>query len=703
MNVKGCLDMMKQVMKSPYVWGLSVALGLMLAYGCGPLDNKGTPGENKLPEVFIVNIPPDGSEFSVSPTVYWYGTDGDGQILRYDYTVVVASEVDSVAATLPGTASAVEKYIAYVLNDQFPRWISIFVDSTDAGEVPTQESVRLFASKFPSECDTAYIVIRDPGGNPIDTLAQPIDCVSDTIPQYFFVRALDDQGEVSQIKYRTYKRRNHWPTTIIPQAFNQATEYVSLKSPTTSYSGIRLLWNGSDRLDFIPPAEPFLEFHWRLYGPFPVNPSAPTERPTLADTLGRQPVVESANPDPLLGVWVRDTLTHVYDLWRQVDSRQDPLNDTTITRTGWFMLVVTARDDAFVSDETPAIATFKAIDPKFERKIVLVDDTWYGLDSYSNPASSPDISAPNTNQAFHWNMVKMVYPEADTMLDFWWRSAVVPPGRNCPTSGPPSQRRVRCGNYLSLELLLRHKLCVFYEDDIVDNTPPPGAAPAIQSVLSSYLEAGGMIWFMGRHSLISDGLTCQVCKERLYDFCEFGGDGFNRLGCDQFDVEGMYYPAWRGNLVPITKYPEPPRQPATNDEFIGGVLAAPETGLPQRLEVDPERLRSMYMIPFLNSVLDSIGSEIVGIPDVGFMVLGETAVSLYSYISWRPGGPIPPYGGQSFQHGKPVAMRRVGPSRENPNYKVSFFTFPLYFIKQEQSEELYRKMIDWFFLPFSQS
>jgi hypothetical protein len=73
------------------------------------------------------------------------------------------------------------------------------------------------------------------------------------------------------------------------------------------------------------------------------------------------------------------------------------------------------------------------------------------------------------------------------------------------------------------------------------------------------------------------------------------------------------------------------------------------------------------------------------------------------FESWRPGGPIPPGGGPSFSHGKPVGVRRIGPSRETPLYKACYMTFPLYFIKQEQSEELFRKMVDWFFLPFSQS
>lgn len=698
MTVKGLGDMMRQALRSPSAWAVSLAAALLLLFGCGTLDNQGGPGENRVPEIFIVNIPPDGSEFAVSPTVYWYGTDSDGQIVRYDYAVVTVAEVDSVTADLPGTQSPVEKYIAFVLNDQFPRWVSIFVDSVEAGELPTRDNIRLYASPRAADCDTIYSVVRDPNGNPIDTLAIPVDCVSDTIAQYFFVRAVDDLGASSKIKYRTYKRRNHWPETQVSPSFNAYGEYVSLKRLTQTYSGIPLYWGGSDRLDFIPPSVPFLEYHWRLYGPYPYG--GEETRPTLADTLGRQPILESQNPDPLMGVWVRDTTTVVYDLWRQVDSRPDPLNDSTITRVGWFLLVVTARDDAYIADETPSSVAFKAIDPKFERKIVLIDDTWYSIDTYTNPSKRPDAPEPFTNQAFHWNLVKMVYPEADTMQDFWWRSKEPAPNKNCsPTSG-----RVRCGNYVSLEMLVRHKLCILYDDDVFEQVSPPGAAPAVRAQLMRYLEAGGMLWIMGRHSLLPETETTQTSKERLFDLCTFGTRVFDRLGCTYMDIEGMYYPGWRANAIPITRVGEAPRAPKSNDEFVSAELVAAGSGLPPRLEVDPVRIDSMFLPKRLKDVLRANGTpKVYGIPDVNFLVLGSKAVPLYIYGSWRPGGPIPPTNGPSFSDTKPVVVRRVGPDRVTPLYKTAYQTFPLYFIKQEQAEEYYRKMVEWFFLPFSQS
>lgn len=700
MNVKGYLDMMNKLMRSPLAWTFSVVLALMLSHGCGTLENNGGPGENRVPEVFIVNVPADGSEFSVSPTVYWYGTDSDGQIVRYDYTVVTGAEVDSVAANLPGSQSPVEKYIAFVLNDQFPRWISVFVDSVDAGELPTQEQVRLFAAPFAATCDTVWIYERDGQGNRIDSTALLVDCESDTISQYFFIRAIDDQSTNSAIKYRSYKRRNHWPETAIGSSFNQYTEYISLENLTQTYTGITLYWNGSDRLDFIPPSVPLLEYHWRLYGPYPYDPNAPEARPTLADTLGRQPVYESENPDPLIGVWVRDTTAIVYDLWRQADASPDPLNDTSITRSAWFMLVVTARDDAYISDESPSVATFKALNPKFERKLVYIDEGWYSTDTYTNPSARPRASEPTTNQQFYWNLVKMVYPEADTMLDFWWRSKAPPPFQLCAASS----NRPRCGNFVSLELLAKHRLALVTDDDVFEQISPAGKSPAVRDVFRKYLDAGGMIWIFGRHSLLPQTETTQGGKERLFDLCTYGTNVYDNLGCNYLDIEGMYYPGWRANAIPIRRQDEPPREPATNDEFVAANLVLAGSTLPQRLEIDRSRVDSMFIDVLVYNALNSRGpKKIIGVPDVNFLVLGSNSTPLYTFESWRPGGPIPPSNGPSFSHGKPVGVRRVGPNRETPQYKTCYMTFPLYFIKQEQSEALFRAMIDWFFLPFSQS
>lgn len=678
---------------------------MLLALGCGELIDGG-PGANRLPEVFIVNIPADGSEFASSPVVHWYGTDSDGKVERYDYAVVVASEVDSVAAELPGEGSAVEKYIAAVLNrPEYPLWVSIFVDSMDAGELPTLDTIRLFASKFAADCDTEYVQVFDQETQTFDTLEFPVNCVSDTIPQYFFVRAIDDHDAASQIKYRSYKRRNHWPEARISVRFNQNGEYVSLKQLTSTYSGIEVIWGGEDRLDFVPPSVPFLEYYWRVYGPFPINPNDPNERPTLADTLTSDsipltPVLESANIDPLQGVWIRDTTALLHDLWRQIDSQEDPLNDTTVTRRAWFMFVVVTRDDAYISDESPAVATFKAIYPKFERKIALLDETAYESKAWANPALNPRQGTPTVNQNFWLDLLKSAYPEADTMEDFWWRNSTVPVFKKC---NPP---RVVCGNYVELEFLVRHKLCIIVDDDMWEPPSRPGQTPAVQDVIRKYLDAGGMVWLIGRNSLLPQPSICQSCKEKMFDLCDEESASYNLLSCTYFDVEACWYPGHRATALPPKREgDQAPRIPASNDEFVAATLVDPGSGLPPKLEIDRERVDSMFYPQYLYPIwaLGGFTDKIVGVPEVNFLVLGSNSTPLYIFESWRPGGPIPPFNSQSFIQHKPVAVRRVGPDRITPTYKTCQMTFPLYFIKQDQAELLFQKTVEWFFLPFGQS
>ncbi|HSG68938.1 MAG TPA: hypothetical protein VLA12_00910, partial [Planctomycetaceae bacterium] len=172
-----------------------VLIGLMS--GCGALENEGSPGANQPPEVFLVNVPPDGYISASSLVVQWYGTDVDGRIVRFDYTVVRATELDSVAATLPnpGGKEPVEVFIDNILDDDFPYWISVFADSVSK---PTEDVVKLFASTEIADCDSVEVQ----GQN------YPINCISRVEPQYFFIRAIDDVDSTSTIKYRTFQRTN---------------------------------------------------------------------------------------------------------------------------------------------------------------------------------------------------------------------------------------------------------------------------------------------------------------------------------------------------------------------------------------------------------------------------------------------------------------------------------------------------------------
>jgi hypothetical protein len=350
----------------------ALALIALLA-GCGRLGIDGKPAENQKPELVFVNIPAGGTLFGGNPTVYWYGSDPDGRIVRYDYAVVPESTVLIYLEEngCPAGTSPADRFILCADEEAFA-WISIFVDST-GDKLPTQERVRLHASFDTLSCDSQVVTVATAEEVHLDTVA--FNCVSNVIPQFMFIRAIDDLGESSKIKYRSYMRSNHWPQTYISDDFRVASAdsirnaFYSLHDLTVSYRGVAFAYGGADRGDYLRD-EPPMEFFWRVYGPFPAR-TRDLRDTLLPDGSPREPILTSIGDDERSGPWTTDTLGAIYGLWNKYDAQ---FGTTDTTRSAWFMLVVTGRDDAFVPDPTPAVVGFKAIDPKFERDVLLVAD-----------------------------------------------------------------------------------------------------------------------------------------------------------------------------------------------------------------------------------------------------------------------------------------------------------------------------------------
>ncbi|HUU45994.1 MAG TPA: hypothetical protein VM118_09690 [Acidobacteriota bacterium] len=660
------------------------AVVLAMSLGCSKLENKGGPGVNQAPEVFLVNVPPDAYVSSSSLEVMWYGTDVDGRIVRFDYTVVLESEMDSVAATLPDQhLPPIERFIRHELTDEWPYWISVFADSVAN---PNQDLVKLYASTVIEECDSI------PSG---DTL-RPINCVSQVAPQYFFLRAIDDVDSTSSIKYRMYQRTNHWPETYISRSFDPTAEYLSLPKLTETYRGIKVFWGGEDRLDFPPPAEPYLEYHWRVYGPFDYRPSL---NDTLDETLTpRTPIWESHNPDTLVGVWVKDTTALVWDLWHLAD--QSSGEDTALTRQGWFAFLVSARDDAFVADETPAIATFTAIYPRFERDLILVEDTWYSVDTYGNPAANPEDRRPPVNHEFLMRMLEAANPGYDPTKDVWWRHKGPASGDPCTSRQTDAFFGTNCANALPLRVLASHRLAIFIDDDIFDQINFPAEVPPVQTILQRYLDVGGMLWIVSRHGFIRGTESTQSSPARLIDFVNGPGSQLNPRAVTYFDIEAMYYPGWRRQAMPVPVSGGEPIIPASNDEFVGAKATRFAVGLPDNLPIDQERVDNQFFPDIVRKQSLGYDVTIYGVIDANFLVRGTESTPLYLFQSWRPYGPIPPENGPSFSHGKVVMQRFVGPNRDTPLYKTAYTTFPLYFLQEEAARELVVGMVEWFMLPF---
>lgn len=219
--------------------------GIAILTGCPSSKLEGVRVVNLAPWVEWSAIPQDSMQHSANPFLQWFGADRDGQVIDYQYVVLLEEDVD----TYGGAAELVSDFPDSIA------WISL-------GNV-TETVVPLFASE-----DTAEYV-----------------------DQYVFLRCLDDLDAYSDIIYVFLSRNNHPPTCFVT-----VPEGPRWCLPDTNqfWHGIDVSWEGKDSIDY-EGVQPSFIWHVRLYGPF-------ASQPDSTDTLGQY----SAFVDPETGI---DTLT----------------------------------------------------------------------------------------------------------------------------------------------------------------------------------------------------------------------------------------------------------------------------------------------------------------------------------------------------------------------------------------------------------
>ncbi len=203
----------------------------------GPLIYVGCSGgvtgdgfRNSPPTVRFTNTPPADEVFTRNVVINWVGSDIDGRIVEYRYTVVLRDSVpagmspDQFAQTLPSDTNYAN------------RWISRIVTLDD----PANSDVVAMAADF---------------DDPVKTIVE----------QSVFLYAIDDKGALSRVAYREFGRRNHHPETVLLPFLSP---YVNVQMQQFGTGGVPTIWSGSDKLDFPGEDEPPLEFEWKLFGPY---------------------------------------------------------------------------------------------------------------------------------------------------------------------------------------------------------------------------------------------------------------------------------------------------------------------------------------------------------------------------------------------------------------------------------------------------
>jgi len=621
--------------------GLTFLLLVLLFFSaCSKLSKKGTAPSNIPPEAFIVNIPTDSSQFNTLDTLYWYGFDQDGYITRYQYLVIADTcdtgyivPKDSDGYILSSFVQTIERMSPENWNDSYvSSSLNIgksFIHADDSAG--TFDKVMFFASE-----DTSAIV-----------------------PQYFFVRAVDNEGAVSKIwkpdsekgsNFRLFKRTNTPPNTTI--RYDTAIVEYCLPEMTIDWGGIKIGWSGIDP-DYSSRTQPPLTYSWKLYGPYASKP--PKDIDTTKDLYYSSWNGITNSP------WVDSTSRLLVNLINDSVGGED-------IGYGWYQFRVQARDDAFVPDPTPAIAAFKIIKPPFlfsdydDKSVLLVDVT---------------------------NGGGLFYPQRDSLRAYYrgflqeLEDSSIIHRFSLTVLNPPPET-----------LLSQYKLVIYINEGRYSSIQgrynfPPTARDTGFIQIEKYLRVGGRVWMIGYNNF---GLIDELPNPQYMPIVP-GNQSYGykettvRVANYFCGVVGYFNPALGGTIyrteemIAAEPYETHPELPLLEVDSV-------------KLKVLPDSSNNGYFYG-----IQPPGESLKGIPWAGWESILNSNYNerLYTFISYK--------GTDSKLHGTACASRAYS---LNPltyydedgqpilQWRTAEFCFPAFAMKRDPMQRMMEKMVRWF-------
>lgn len=630
------------------------------AGGCGwmPGEMKGDIAINQPPVVEFANVPADSDTFSFAPVIYWKGRDADGFVESYSY----ADITDATALSDP------EYYIDFIPEEA---WVSTTAMS-----------------------DTVYLLTES----------------GRVTPHVFYLKCVDDRGAESEVIYRRFFRANHPPRVPVIRWFTEPDYTYATDIPHPD-STKHILSDTLYCLDDITLTWSGLGFNWKSSDPDDSELySIPLEYRYYLERVPHDTVWEWVSPG-----WSRTQEVRFWGL-----------------ETGHYVFTVWARDDGFERSVRPATATFDVYRPSFEKSVLLLNTT--------------DMAAPG--RRLQWNLtpgdaiaalyqteVARQYPDADYLA---WSSDMK----------------------LWKRLLGRYRLVIWFSEN-QSKTVSDDDLGALERRLVEYVNIGGRLWVVGllsRRNMISNN-TLQLASS------SFGGPGTGvsipsgtpaefagaisgvadmpDLGLDTSRT-GAVWRRWFTDARDSTRflwgvYPLLPgvdiirggqgvetvyyfksyTDTASGD--VHGELAEvranvgsiyyPPTATDCIIALQRNRVsevtrvenvtRGVMGTPVSRTNNVTVGTQQVCIVRVSYPVgepwsVGDSVLVDYQYLPF------------SESHMSPCAIRyeRVSGSSVagfEVLYRVAVFTFPLYYIdnRQGQVRQVFRSMLNWFFLPYA--
>ena len=609
-----------------------IGLALLLLTALGLDCNvKGTRPSNIPPEIKFANIPADGTSFTTQPVVNWFGKDVDGFVDKYQFVIFKASQIQLLGYQADTTGLD-------------PDWV------VDMKAVPTSswlDSLDRIGVNLTNLGEDAVepVELKTNGGAGQTSSKVKLFASEDTtevILQFLFLRAVDNQEASSEVIYRTFSRSNHPPNTSIVD-FDSIERYYTQDQFTQTWTGIPISWSGKDSID-VPFGEPDLEFFWELFGPSPAG----------FDTSAANLVAisyDTTDGDK----WVR---------WK-TDILPPGL------QTGFYTFRVRARDDAFIPDETPAATFFKVIKPTFNKKVLMLDLTTYNfITFYGYPSDSTPVRT----------YYRQLFQQAGFPLDTIWHGTQVE-------------------NFPSESLISEYKAVV-----VVNLDNKLGIADSLGRQLIKYMDVGGKVWIEGVNNFTSIGSynacprTVSTTADELTRSLNAGARGFVMdIASKYCGLRGYFMACWEGipdsmcdnstgcqfNSTEWKPFPE-----GRNEEFIG---ATSLIGSFPSLQTDTTNVKKISVIRSTGPTTYNKFSYYTRVPFVNYAVIHSTHPD---YPTLPPAQAVylanSSYGSGSVLDGKPVAVRYAGPT-----FQTAVFTFPLFYIKMNQSVDVVTEMMNW--------
>ena len=607
---------------------LLLLLAAFVIASCGSTKPDGPTPLAQKPVVKIVNIPTPGSHFTTSPLINWFGTDADGFIISYEYAVIPASVV---AAAVADTSNAALVMAYAEANIEAPGanaqctpacWTIVDVSQSDS---PTRQQVNLIA-----------------GDNP-----------ADTIVQFFFVRAVDNDSIRSEVDYSVYSRSNNPPNTEIVTVADRGG-YFDLPRLTDTYSGIPFEWKGTDKIDFPSDTDqPKFDFYFQVFGPYAKSELELDSLDRLAagyqiDTTDVSKLVLTSRDTTLGGVWVPSTSALVHNLWAN-----SPVTDTT--RDNYFVLKVTARDDAKTPDPTPAYLSFRAIFPKFEKDVLI----YAGRLCSVSPTSGNVPCTPDNPWYGSYDI---------TDLQEYYRHIVAEAGYPNATFTQVEPDKITAA---------KHRLVIMFGDG--DNTYMSDGA---FTKLTEYMRLGGNVWAWAPSPF---GKLAASTTEGLYSF------GPSTLPYQYFRVIGEFHAAWtRSYLLRANTDPEAAVIPVSNEQFLGG-LALTGTGLSD-FSVDLEKVQGTYIYDRQAAPTSMRSVQFRAAPHTSYFVRDLLSQPLFLYASVFNNN-IPDSVKTWIQ---PIQGAVIAVRADNGLFKSAVFGFSAWAMNETDAIDVTTKMLHWF-------